>query len=319
MKIYFQDDSSSVKRFKPSPVSLSGDDTSNGSSNSLKIRLSRYPASSPARPERSAAVSGRLTRGGSKESSSDEGVAGAGGVKQEKIDGVSVKMCEVRMSPLGSLKLESDGSSDSDIKPSLPPNIHVGMTSSEIIRECERVGPGKGPISSSVMEDQTREPKPKRRHELPKLTPDQLLPATPSVHVRSKQEAFSPQLLEWCLQRPITVIRGMAQACDIDLGLYTTKTLAQTNPNHPVEIRTQLEQNSDENWDPSLSEEVTSISIKRCVGPSITTPFKDLSIRGPSGPEILGEYIWWTKCCLICEISLIVLMRLAKLSNSILF
>ena len=200
-----------------------------------------------------AAVSGRLTRGGSKESSSDEKE-----VKQEKIDGVSVKMCEVRMSPLGSLKLESE-ESDSDIKPSLPPNIHVGMSAAEIIRECERVGPGKGPISSSVMEDQTREPKPKRRHELPKLTPDQLLPATPSVHVRSKQEAFSPQLLEWCLQRPITVIRGMAQACDIDLGLYTTKTLAQTNPNHPVEIRTQLEQNSDENWDPSLSEEVNNI------------------------------------------------------------
>ena len=77
-----------------------------------------------------------------------------------------------------------------------------------------------------------------------------------SVHVKSKQEAFSPQLLEWCLQRPITVIRGIAQACDIDLGLYTTKTLAQTNPNHPVEVRTQLEQNSDENWAPDLSEEV---------------------------------------------------------------
>ena len=47
------------------------------------------------------------------------------------------------------------------------------------------------------------------------------------------------------------------QACDIDLGLYTTKTLAQTNPNHPVEVRTQLEQNSDENWAPNLDKEVS--------------------------------------------------------------
>merc|ERR1719480_19043 len=130
------------------------------------------------------------------------------------------------------------------------------MTSSEIVDECKRVGPGTLPISTSVLAEGVPCPVPKRRSQLPKLSPSQLLPSTPCVHVKNKQEAFSPQLLEWCLQRPITVIRGMAQACDIDLGLYTTKTLAQTNPNHPVEVRTQLEQNSDENWEPSLEKEV---------------------------------------------------------------
>ena len=191
----------SVKRFKPSPLS-SEEDSSSGSS--LKIRLSRYGGS----PSRS--------------------------------QGVTVKNCEVRVSPL---------SPEYNIKP--------GMTSTEIISECERVGPGDGPISTSILANQELIPRPKRRHELPKLEPSQLLPATPSVHVKTKQEAFSPQLLEWCLQRPITVIRGITQACDIDLSLYTTKSLAQSNPNHPVEVRTQLEQNSDENWDPSLSEEVS--------------------------------------------------------------
>ena len=208
----------SVKRFKPSPMS-SEEENSSGSSG-LKIRLSRYPESSRA-------------------------------VKQESPEEVSVKNCEVRVSPLGSVKVEASPVYE----------LTTSMSSSEIIRYCERVGPGSGPISTSVQADQAVVPRPKRRHELPKLSPEQLLPATPSVHVKTKAEAFSPQLLEWCLQRPITVIRGMAQACDIDLGLYTTKTLAQTNPNHPVEIRSQLEQNSDENWDPTLSEEVSPSAL----------------------------------------------------------
>ena len=232
---------------------MTSDDNSNGSTNSLKIRLSRY-GSSPARSQEPVKevvkeTKARVTRGNSKESSGDEAA-----VKTEKIDGVSVKMCEVRVSALTSVKLEDDSKEDAVKPPHY--DINVNMTAGQIISECERVGPGSAPISTSVMEDQHTVPRPKRRHQLPKLTKDQLLPPTPSVHVRSKQEAFSPQLLEWCLQRPITVIRGLAQACDIDLSLYTTKTLAATNPNHPVEVRTQLEQNSDENWDPSLSQEV---------------------------------------------------------------
>ena len=208
----------SVKRFKPSPVS-SEEENSSGSS-SLKMRLSRYPDTSRV-------------------------------VKQESAEAVTVKNCEVRVSPLAAIKLEASPVYD----------IKTNMSSSEIISCCERVGPGSGPISTSVQADQAVVPRPKRRHELPKLSPEQLLPSTPSVHVKTKAEAFSPQLLEWCLQRPITVIRGMAQACDIDLGLYTTKTLAQTNPNHPVEIRSQLEQNSDENWDPALEKEVSTNTL----------------------------------------------------------
>ena len=219
---YFQEETSSVsvKRFKPSPLSSEEDNSS--SSSGLKIRLSRYPQAKEGR------------------------------------EGVTVKSCEVRVGSLPHLDTQTDSQPRADSKPSLTYNITPNMTSSEIIQECERVGPGQGPISTSILANQEVTPRPRRRHELPKLSPEQLLPPTPSVHVKNKQEAFSPQLLEWCLQRPITVIRGIAQACDIDLSLYTTKTLAQTNPNHPVEIRTQLEQNSDENWDPSLSQEVST-------------------------------------------------------------
>ena len=37
---------------------------------------------------------------------------------------------------------------------------------------------------------------------------------------------------------------------------YRTKTLVEMHPNHPVEIRTQIEQTSDENWDPKMEEKV---------------------------------------------------------------
>ena len=167
-----------------------------------------------------------------------------------------MKSCEVRMSPLDSLKHESEFETELESKPHPSPRINFEMSASEIVSECERVGPGMGPISTSVLEEGVPTPMPKRRHELPKLSPDQLLPHTPCVHVKTKQDAFSPQLLDWCLQRPITVIRGLAQACEMDLSLYTTKTLVETHPNHPVEIRTQLEQSSDENWAPSLQEQV---------------------------------------------------------------
>jgi len=242
-----------VKRFKPSPVHET-DGTAG-----LKIRLSRYsaapgraqtkPGSGPAspaplEPADAAAGPGRVTRGRSQETPAATPASPAD-------TKAGVKSCEVRLSALDTRELGA-----SEQKPHPPPRVEYTMTASEIVAECERAGPGTGPISTSLQPDGTPTPMPKRRHELPKLTPDQLLPPTSSVHVKTKQEAFSPQLLDWCLQRPITVIRGLAQACDIDLGLYTTKTLVEMNPHHPVEVRSQLEQSSDENLEPSLKEQV---------------------------------------------------------------
>lgn len=35
----------------------------------------------------------------------------------------------------------------------------------------------------------------------------------------------------------------------LDLGLFSTRTLVETNPDHSVEVRTQVMQSSDDNWD----------------------------------------------------------------------
>ena len=39
--------------------------------------------------------------------------------------------------------------------------------------------------------------------------------------------------------------------CFSDLGLFSTKTLVEANPEHLVEVWTQLSQPADENWDPT--------------------------------------------------------------------
>ena len=255
----FQDESN-IKRFKssplappapPAPILISKDETS------LKIRISRY-GTAPGRAQHKSfpldegSFSNPGSPAGSPRLSRRAGSLDPSPVKPE------LKMCSVKLNNLSSVKTEK---SEIDVKPHPAPILDIKMTSSEIVSECERVGPGLGEISTSVLDEGEPCPLPKRRHQLPKLSSEQLLPNTPCVHVKNKQEAFSPQLREWCLQRPITVIRGLPQACDMDLSLYTTKSLVESHPNHPVEIRTQLEQSSDENWDPSLSKEVTTSKI----------------------------------------------------------
>ena len=66
------------------------------------------------------------------------------------------------------------------------------MAAHEIVAECERVGPGTGTISSSILPEGAPAPVPKKRHELPVVPPEQMLPPTPCVHVKTKQDAFSP-------------------------------------------------------------------------------------------------------------------------------
>lgn len=81
------------------------------------------------------------------------------------------------------------------------------------------------------------------------LTEEMLNPQTPSVLVENKKDAFSPQLQEFCLQHPIAVVRGMAAALKLDLGLFSTKSLVEANPDHQVEIRHQNFKNYEENVD----------------------------------------------------------------------
>lgn len=41
----------------------------------------------------------------------------------------------------------------------------------------------------------------------------------------------------------------LSSAPSVDLGLFSTKTLVEASGEHTVEVRTQVQQPSDENWD----------------------------------------------------------------------
>lgn len=76
-----------------------------------------------------------------------------------------------------------------------------------------------------------------------------LYPTTPSVVLESKKDAFSSHLQYFCLSHPISVVRGLAAVLRMDLSLFSTKSLVEFDPEHVVEVRTQKQQPSDENWD----------------------------------------------------------------------
>uniref|UniRef100_A0A8C2ZAS0 Lysine-specific demethylase 6B n=2 Tax=Cyclopterus lumpus TaxID=8103 RepID=A0A8C2ZAS0_CYCLU len=82
---------------------------------------------------------------------------------------------------------------------------------------------------------------------------EKLNPPTPSIYLESKRDAFSPVLLQFCTdpKNPVTVIRGLAGSLRLNLGLFSTKSLVEANAEQAVEVRTQVQQPADENWDPS--------------------------------------------------------------------
>ncbi|XP_067314727.1 lysine (K)-specific demethylase 6A, like isoform X2 [Pseudorasbora parva] len=143
------------------------------------------------------------------------------------------------------------------IKAAAPPRtqhssstVSIYPTSTDVLKACRNVGKN-GVWSSRVL---TRCPPPRLPPPpAPPLAKDKLNPPTPSIYLENKRDAFFPPLHQFCTNpsNPVTVIRGLAGALKLDLGLFSTKTLVEANPEHLVEVRTQLSQPADENWDAS--------------------------------------------------------------------
>ncbi|KAM7380230.1 hypothetical protein PAMP_003542 [Pampus punctatissimus] len=107
------------------------------------------------------------------------------------------------------------------------------------------------------------------------------------LKLENKRDAFFPPLHQFCTNsaNPVTVIRGLAGALKLDLGLFSTKTLVEANPDHLVEVRTQLAQPTDENWDPSGSRKMWRCESSR----SHTTIIKYAQYQASSFQESLRE------------------------------
>ena len=120
------------------------------------------------------------------------------------------------------------------VKSSVPVklSVNIGMKGQEVIDACNKFAAKDITISKVIDAVHSLPSVPDRP--VAKLSKEQLLPPTPSVYLDNKKDAFSPQLQEFCLQHPITVVRGIATALKMDCGLFSTKTLLETNPSQNI-------------------------------------------------------------------------------------
>ena len=147
--------------------------------------------------------------------------------------------------------------------------LSIEMTSAELIEYCKDLGLDGEMNLNLLTDDELKQqedlnnkicPNPQLIDPIcapyPPIAPNKLQPAAPSVYLENKKDAQSPQLQQFCLAHPIAVVRGMANVLKLDLGLFSTKTLVESNPDHLIEVRTQLAQPSDENWHPQKKQMV---------------------------------------------------------------
>ncbi|XP_067350544.1 lysine (K)-specific demethylase 6B, b isoform X4 [Channa argus] len=111
--------------------------------------------------------------------------------------------------------------------------------------------------------------------------------STTHQQLESKRDAFSPVLLQFCTdpKNAVTVIRGLAGSLRLNLGLFSTKSLVEANADHAVEVRTQVQQPADENWDSSSSAQTWPCESSR----SHTTIAKYAQYQASSFQESLQE------------------------------
>lgn len=162
--------------------------------------------------------------------------------------------------------------------------LTVNHTAAEIIKATKNMVVKGKYKESYVLSSMSVKPPMGTERNLPR---EKLNPPTPSIYLESKRDAFSPVLLQFCTdpKNPITVIRGLAGSLRLNLGLFSTKTLVDANAEHTVEVRTQVQQPSDENWDPSGTRQVWHCESSR----SHTTIAKYAQYQASSFQESLQE------------------------------
>ncbi|KAM3590003.1 uncharacterized protein V6R79_001795 [Siganus canaliculatus] len=162
--------------------------------------------------------------------------------------------------------------------------ITIKNTAGEIIRSC-KAARMKGKFRESYLLP-AFSVKPLMPTEEP-IPREKLNPPTPSIYLESKRDAFSPVLLQFCTdpKNPVTVIRGLAGSLRLNLGLFSTKSLVEANAEQAVEVRTQVQQPADENWDPSGTGQTWPCESSR----SHTTIAKYAQYQASSFQESLQE------------------------------
>uniref|UniRef100_A0A8C6UG09 [histone H3]-trimethyl-L-lysine(27) demethylase n=1 Tax=Neogobius melanostomus TaxID=47308 RepID=A0A8C6UG09_9GOBI len=162
--------------------------------------------------------------------------------------------------------------------------ISIRNTASELIKACKGVRVKEKFKESYLLPAFSVKPNIEIQTPIPR---DKLNPPTPSIYLESKRDAFSPVLLQFCTdpKNAVTVIRGLAGSLRLNLGLFSTKSLVEANSEHAVEVRTQVQQPADENWDLKASSQTWPCESSR----SHTTIAKYAQYQASSFQESLED------------------------------
>ncbi|KAM6907145.1 uncharacterized protein FYW49_013688 [Xenentodon cancila] len=162
--------------------------------------------------------------------------------------------------------------------------LSIQNTANEVVRACKGTKVNGKFKESYLLPTFSVKPNIAIKTAIPR---EKLNPPTPSIYLESKRDAFSPVLLQFCTnpKNPVTVIRGLAGSLRLNLGLFSTKSLVEANSDQAVEVRTQVQQPADENWNPSGSAQTWPCESSR----SHTTISKYAQYQASSFQESLQE------------------------------
>lgn len=237
------------------------------------------PSAQPAPP--SAPAPGKKTR---EEAPGPPGVSRADMLKLRSLSEGPPKELKIRLIKVESGDKETFIASEVEERRLRMADLTISHCAADVVRASKNAKV-KGKFRESYLSPaQSVKPKINTEEKLPR---EKLNPPTPSIYLESKRDAFSPVLLQFCTdpRNPITVIRGLAGSLRLNLGLFSTKTLVEASGEHTVEVRTQVQQPSDENWDLTGTRQIWPCESSR----SHTTIAKYAQYQASSFQESLQE------------------------------
>uniref|UniRef100_A0A2K6KYY0 Lysine-specific demethylase 6B n=1 Tax=Rhinopithecus bieti TaxID=61621 RepID=A0A2K6KYY0_RHIBE len=237
------------------------------------------PSAQPTHP--SASVPGKKAR---EEVPGPPGVSRADMLKLRSLSEGPPKELKIRLIKVESGDKETFIASEVEERRLRMADLTISHCAADVVRASKNAKV-KGKFRESYLSPaQSVKPKINTEEKLPR---EKLNPPTPSIYLESKRDAFSPVLLQFCTdpRNPITVIRGLAGSLRLNLGLFSTKTLVEASGEHTVEVRTQVQQPSDENWDLTGTRQIWPCESSR----SHTTIAKYAQYQASSFQESLQE------------------------------
>ncbi|XP_065146709.1 lysine (K)-specific demethylase 6B, b isoform X1 [Paramisgurnus dabryanus] len=207
-------------------------------------------------------------------------------LKPDELSKIPLKELTIKLNKVEIGDRKTFIASEIELKSIPLPTITIRNKATEIIQAC------KGANIQTKFRESYLLPalsvKPDMSTEIP-IPRQKLNPPTPSIYLESKRDAFSPVLLQFCTdpKNAVTVIRGLAGSLRLNLGLFSTKSLVEANAEHAVEVRTQVQQPADENWNHNGSAQTWPCESSR----SHTTIAKYAQYQASSFQESLQVYI----------------------------